>query len=62
MNAPRKRNRISTKMKMTVRVMLPNPIAAVRMESMMNAQTSAPQFSIPVTCASPIGKATSHPI
>lgn len=37
---------------------VPNPIAAVKIASIIKAHIKAPPFSIPVTCASPIGNAT----
>lgn len=37
---------------------VPKPIAAVRIASTINAHIKAPPFSIPVTCAYPIGNAT----
>lgn len=39
----------------------PNPIAELMIKVVMKVKNNDAPFSIPVTCASPIGKANSHP-
>lgn len=58
---PAKRNPMNANITIVVSDFYPNPIAELMIKVVMKVKNNDAPFSIPVTCASPIGKANSHP-
>ncbi len=58
---PAKINAMKVNITIVVSDFLPNPIAELMIKVIRKVKNNDPPLSIPVTCASPIGNANSHP-